>query len=467
MPWVGNLIQNEHQSHLTMTLKKNSTRRDFIKQTAIAGAGLAMIPGVGLKKQGRIVSDKPARKPRIALLANIYRNRAHADVIGTKLFLGIPTDEGMVSPRLEVASMWIDQVGSNDTGTRIARMNNVEVYPTIPDALTLGGDRLAVDAVIYIGEHGNYPRSRFGVKMYPRLNYLEQVFRVFDASDRSVPVFTDKHLAYSWLDSKWIYDRAKELNVPMMAGSSLPYCWRDPALQHPIGTDIAEAVAIGYASMDAYGFHVLEMLQCMVERRSGGETGVASVQGLRGDSVWQAMDAGAISAELVETACDKIKGKATGTMRKLVEDPRALVIRYNDGLKAAMLLLDEYVNSGWAYGARADGKTVATEFVLDRNVQASHFSYLLLNIEQFITSGVVPPVPIERNLLTSGVLDMGIRSMAAGGKVKQTPFLDMQYTPEGGYAIRPENPRPAGASVGPWPPMGYEEYKFIIPDRFK
>lgn len=448
-----------------MTSKKNDTRRDFFKKSAIAAAGFAMFPGLGSKGKNSIAASSLGRKPRIALLANIYRPSSHADVIASKLFLGIPADEGMVPSEVEIASVWIDQVGSNDTGTRIARMNDSTIYPTIADALTLGGESLAVDAVVYIGEHGEYARSRLGVKMYPRLNHLEQVFRVFDASDRSVPVFSDKHLAYSWLDSKWIYDRAKELDVPMMAGSSLPYSWRDPALEHPIGADITEAVAIGYASLDAYGFHVLEMLQCMVERRAGGETGVASVQGLQGEAVWEAMDAGEISEELVEAACDTMKDKAEGSMRELVSDPRAILIRYNDGLKAAMLMLDEYVNSSWAYAADADGERVATEFVLSEGPIYAHFSYLTQNIQEFITSGGSPPVPVGRTLLTSGILDMGIRSLILeGGQVKQTPFLDVRYSAKGGYAIRPDRPRPTGASIGPWPPKGY---KFLVRDEFR
>lgn len=453
-----------------MRSEKNNPRRDFIKKSAIAAAGLTIVPGLVLGKDGNIASiTKEAAQmlsdqniKTVAFIANIYRNSAHADVIGTKLFAGIPTDEGMVTPQVKIVSMWIDQIGANDTGVRIARMNGAEIYPTIADALTLGGDKLAVDAVIYIGEHGDYKYSRLGVKMYPRMNYLEQIFRVFDASDKSVPVFTDKHLAYSWLDSKWVYDRSKELNVPMIAGSSLPYCWRDPNLEHPIGTKITEAVAIGYASLDAYGFHVTEILQCMVERRAGGETGVANVQGLKGNDVWAAIDSGRISQELVDAACNKIKGKATGSMRDLVKMPFAVVIQYNDGTKGSILMLDEYVNSGWAYAAKADGKTVATEFVLDDSMSYSHFSYLTLNIQKFIVSGK-PTAPIERNLLTSGIIDMGIRSLAEG-KVKETPFLDIKYTASGFEPIRPTNPRPTGQSLGPWPPKGYE---FIIPDRFK
>ncbi len=453
-------------------MKQNNTnRRKFIKDSTVVAAGFSLLPGFVLGKDGeigavssalnRLLSGSEGMK-KIAFITNIYRNSAHADVIGTKLFVGIPTDEGMVEPKVKIVSVWIDQIGANDTGVRIAKMNGATIYPTIADALTLGGDQLAVDAVVYIGEHGDYPYSRFNIKMYPRMNYLEQIFRVFDASNRSVPVFTDKHLAYSWLDSKWVYDRATELKVPMMAGSSLPYCWRDQSLEHPLGSRISEAVAIGYASLDAYGFHVAEILQCMVERRRGGETGVRSVQGLKGDAVWGAIDSGKISLNLVNAACDSIKNKATGSMREIVKMPYAVIVNYIDGTKGAILMLNEYVNSGWAYAANADGKVVATEFVLDNSMSYSHFSYLTLNIQNFIVSGK-PPVPVERNLLTSGIIDLGIRSLAEG-KIKETPFLNIKYNTQGYTSIRPVSPRPTGQSIGPWPPKGYE---FIIPDAFK
>ena len=452
-----------------MKKASNTHRRDFIKNSIITTAGLTIAPKFMMARDVQTVTNGAALKPSpdegkktVAFIANIYRNSAHADVIGTKLFAGIPTDEGMVPPQVKIVSMWIDQIGANDTGVRIAKMNDTKIYPTIAEALTLGGDKLAVDAVIYIGEHGEYKNSRLGIKMYPRMNYLEQIFRVFDASNKSVPLFTDKHLAYSWLDSKWIYDRSKELNVPMMAGSSLPYCWRDKDLVHPIGTKITEAVAIGYASLDAYGFHVTEILQCMVERRAGGETGVASVEGLKGDDVWKAIDSGKISQKLVDAACNTIKGKAAGVMREIVKTPFAVVVKYNDGTKGAILMLNEYVNSGWAYAAKANGKTVATEFVLDNSMSYSHFSYLTLNIQKFIVTGD-PTAPIERNLLTSGIIDMGIRSLAEG-KERKTPFLNIKYTADGYEPIRPTSPRPTGQSIGPWPPEGYE---FIIPDAFK
>jgi hypothetical protein len=452
-----------------MEKKKDNPRRDFIKKSTLAGSFISLSGLFGASQAKTIAqviersSDKPAKAQKsVALIANIYRNSAHADVIATKLFAGIPTDDGMVAPQVKIVSVWIDQIGDNDTGVRIAGMNEAKIYPTIAEALTLGGDMLAVDAVIYIGEHGEYPKSRYGIKMYPRMNYLEQIFRVFDASNKSVPLFSDKHLAYSWLDSKWVYDRSKELNVPMMAGSSLPFCWRDQPLEHPIGVRISEAVAIGYASLDAYGFHVAEILQCMVERRAGGETGVASVLGLSGEDVWNAMDDGRINLNLVNAACNKIKDRKQGNMRDLVEDPNAIIVEYNDGTKGAIVMLTGYVNQGWAYAANTANGQVATEFVLDHSMSYSHFSYLTLNIQKFIVTGK-PTAPVERTLLTSGISDMGIRSLVDGER-KQTPFLAINYSAAGFAPIRPTAPRPEGQSVGPWPPKGYE---FIIPERFK
>lgn len=454
-----------------MNPKNNNPRRDFIKKSVFAAAGISIIPGFVLGKDGNIASitEQLSRAlagqdgiKKVAFITHIYRNSAHADVIGTKLFLGIPSDEGMVTPQIKIASVYIEQVGANDTGIKIAGMNDTPVYPTLEEALTLGGDKLAVDAVIYVGEHGEYPYNRLGMKLYPRMNYLERIFRVFDASNRSVPVFTDKALSYSWLDSKWIYDRAKELNVSLMAGSSLPYCWRDKPLEHPIGVKIKEAVAIGYASLDAYGFHVTEILQCMVERRAGGETGVISVEGLKGNDVWAAIDAGRISQKLLDAACDTIQGKAIGNMREIVKMPYAVIVNYKDGTKGSIVMLDQYVNQGWAYAANTGKNIVATEFVLDQSMSYSHFSYLSLNIQKFIVSGK-PTAPIERNLLTSGIIDMGIRSLTEG-KVRETPFLDIKYSAIGYEPIRPTAPRPSGQSIGPWPPKGYE---FIIPDAFK
>lgn len=460
-----------------MESEQNKARRNFIKKSAMALSGLSLIPILGNGNKGNnplILAEtiqksiNPDGLKRIAFLCNIYFPVSHADSIGSKLFLGSPMDRNqeIAPPKLKIVSMYIDQIGANDIGVQMAKKNNVTVYPTVADALTLGGDKLAVDGVVYFGEHGDYPYNRLGEKMYPRMNILEQIFKVFDASNKSVPVYSDKALSYSWLDSKWIYDRANELNVPMMTGSSLTYTSRVPYLVHPLGTKITEAVAIGPSTLDAYGFHVTEMLQLMVERRAGGETGVASVQALEGDQVWAAMDSGEISRILVEAAYEKISYKLPGSLRDLATTPYALKVRYNDGTKGTVLMLNGITEphrpdglrnrAGWAYAAKADGKTVSTEFVLDASVGRYHTSYLCHNIETFIQTGKLP-APFERSLFTSSIIDMGIRSLNEGGKIKNTPFLNLKYSAQGYDAYIPKRPwPPSELSTDIWPPKGYE-----------
>lgn len=460
-----------------MDLDNYNRRRDFIKKSATAIAGLTLLPELsfGRKDSDSFILEKspqeitnPDGLKRVAFICNVYFSVSHADSIGSKLFLGSPMDQGqgIVPPKIKIVSMYIAQIGANDIGVQMAKMNGAIVYPTIAEALMLGGDKLAVDAVVYFGEHGTYPNNRLGEKMYPRMNTLEQIFRVFDASNKSVPVYSDKALSYSWLDSKWIYDRAKELNVPMMTGSSLTYTSRDPYLVHPLGTKITEAVAIGPSNLDAYGFHVTEMLQLMLERRAGGETGVASVQTLKGDEVWAAMDSGEISRKLVEAAYNRISFKNPGSFRDLVKLPYAVKVRYNDGTKGVILMLNGFLKptrpdglsnrAGWAYAARANGKIVSTEFVLDASVGRYHTSYLCFNIEKFIQTGK-PPVPFERSLFTSSIIDMGIRSLHEGGILKKTPFLNIGYSGEGYEPILPTNSwPPTEQSSGIWPPKGYE-----------
>ena len=405
------------------------------------------------------VTSQSAPK-RIAVICTAYRLNYHADVIVTKFLCGFPTDDGLVPPRVKVVSMYIDQSSPDDLGVKIAAHYNVPIYSTVTEALTLGGEKLAVDAVLFIGEHGDYPFNRFGMEMYPRMRIEEEIFRCFDASKRAVPVFHDKHLSYSWLDSKWIYDRSKELKVPLMAGSSLPLTWRNPPLEHPIGSKISEAVALGYGdSMDAYGFHVLEILQCMLERRAGGETGVASVQCLQGQAVYEAARKGVFSMELAEAGASTIDIKQKGTMEQHAKNPVAIIVNYRDGTKGTVLMMYRYYGLRWAYAAKVDGKTVATEFVLQEKSPKCHFSYLGLNAQEMFITGK-PLYAVERTLLTSGILDMAHRSRSAGGKVIQTPFLDVQYKPLEVREIRPSGAQPSGASLMAWPP---EELKPLYP----
>ena len=96
--------------------------------------------------------------------------------------------------------------------------------------------------------------------------------------------------------------RARELNFPLMAGSSLPVTWRRPELEPALETPFEDGLVAAYGGIEVYGFHALEALQVMLERRRGGETGVRGVTCLTGNDVWKAGDAGRWSWDLLWTA---------------------------------------------------------------------------------------------------------------------------------------------------------------------
>ena len=256
-----------------------------------------------------------ARK-KIAAIITEYRVSAHADVIVGKFIKGFPTDEGLIAPRVDIASMYLDQIPENDIGRALAEKYGIPVYRSIRQALCLGGDELAVDGVLAIGEHGSYAFNEKGQHLYPRRYFFEQICGVIATSGRTVPVFNDKHLSYNWDEAKWMYERAAALKIPLMAGSSVPLFWRDPWLEHELETPIEEAIMLGIKGMDGFGFHALEGLQTMVERRRGGEQGIAAVQALQGDAVWQAGDEGQWSWQLAEAALERVKKETAAAAAK-------------------------------------------------------------------------------------------------------------------------------------------------------
>lgn len=389
---------------------------------------------------------------RIAAVVSTYFPISHADVLVTKLMKGIPTDDGLLSPRVELASLYIDQMSEQDVGHTLAFIHGVPVYESIERALTLGTDQLAVDGVLLIGEHGEYPFNELGQQLYPRRYFFEQICGVLATEGRSVPVFVDKGLSYSWEDASWMVQRAQELDVPLMAGSSIPGAWRRPVFEYEMGAQIDEALVVGYGPLERYGFHLLESLQSMVERRQGGERGIKAIQHLEGASVWEAGRNGEWSYDLAEAACNAVAPDKKGSagMEKESPNPHAFLIEYIDGLRATVLLLNGFLKES-AYAGRTGSRIDATAFVSQGGIPFSHFSYLLLNIEEMFLSGN-PSYPVERTLLTTGALDAVMRSRHQGSIRLETPHLAVTYAPAETIPWRPRTTAPTGATLDVWPP---------------
>jgi hypothetical protein len=299
----------------------------------------------------------------------------------------------------------------------------------------MDGKTVAVDGVLSIGEHGKYPTNERGQILYPRRRFFEEICKTFNRCKCSVPVFSDKHLATSWTDAKWMYDRSRELFVPFLAGSSLPVTWRKPPYTLPKDAEIEEVVAIGYGPYEGYGFHMLEAMECLIERRKGGEVGVKSVEVKTGEGMWKAMDEGRWSKQILEAGIGLVPAKARGDYRELCrKDASAgvFLIEYRDGLKASAAMLNGLAYEGYsgafcvALKLKGKATTEGTHFYLQNVFPYSHFAYQLRAIEATIRTNHAA-YPVERTLLTTGILEAGMISRHEGRKV-ETPYLDVKYT---------------------------------------
>ena len=97
--------------------------------------------------------------PRVAVITTVWRHNSHADVLASRLVQGNTLDGQGEFPQLKLASAYVDQFPENDMSRRLAQEHGFPLFDSVDGALKLGGDGLAVDGVLLICEHGEYPRS--------------------------------------------------------------------------------------------------------------------------------------------------------------------------------------------------------------------------------------------------------------------------------------------------------------------
>ena len=383
-------------------------------------------------------------RPKLAAVTTTHRKYSHAQHIVDRFLYGYGWHGTHHHPEMDLVSLYVDQVGQGDLShSRGEQFPAMKIYPTIAEALTLGGSKLAVDGVVVVGEHGNYPRNEKGQTKYPRWEFFEQIVKVYKDSGRSVPMFNDKHLSWNWDWARTMYDTSREMGFSYMAGSSLPVTWRIPSVEMPLGSRIREAVCVAYGGVDSYDFRALETIQCMVERRRGGETGVKWIQAYRGDKFWDAMKEGIWPRRLMDAALCRSHTltparagfndvfPADDDLRRLVKDPVAYRYEHADGLKCTMLLMNGLVKD-FNFAAEVEGsrEPFSTQMYLPmpdgRTTLASFFSPLVNNMEKMYLTGK-PTYPVERTLLTTGLTAAGVESLYRKQERYETPHLTIKY----------------------------------------
>lgn len=424
-------------------------RREFLQTTVAAGTCSAM-PG--------FAAQQAKRRPRVAAIFTVLRFRSHAynileNFLGPYYFRGQLTDPGV-----DVVSFYADQFPEDDMAREVARRFKIPLCKSIDEALCVGGGgkQLAVDAVLSIGEHGDYPFNDRGQQLYPRRRFFDESMKVMHRSDRFVPFFNDKHLSYRWDWAKQMYDTCRAHNMPLLAGSSVPLAQRMPAFEVPAGAEIEEAVSIHGGGLETYDFHAIEVLQSMVESRQGGETGIASIELLIGDAFEKAKQSGRWSKDLVAAAMAaeermNVKRQARptrGVFKKKTIDaskykrpprpsgPHAIVVTYRDGLKATVLKVGGS-SDRWNFACRLKGERQPRSTALFNSPWGNRglFKALSRSIQRLFIDGR-EPYPAERTLLTTGAVEAVMHSYEQDGKVIRTPHLGISYQPNDWQAMR-------------------------------
>ena len=384
-----------------------------------------------------------SRRKRMAIVTTEWRYHCHAWHMAERFLVGYPTQGHWHEPKLEVVSAYIDQFPEKDLSRQRSEEFGFPIYDSVAEALRCGGTELAVDAVLLIGEHGDYPKNEFGQTQYPRYELFKQITDVYRADGRSAPVFNDKHLSWKWDWAREMVDLSEELGFALAAGSSLPGTWRMPSIEMPANAPVEEMMSVAIGSMDSYDFHALEAIQCMAERRQGGETGVTAVQGLQGDAVWQAMAAGdwskggwdaslfeaclSRSQTLVQPESYSHRYPTQKQIQEWVKEPVAYRIEYVDGTRATMLLMNGLVGD-FTFAARIGGQSapLSTLFYLPPVPNVTYSAELMAKAEVTFMTGK-SPCPIERTLLTSGLTEACVQSASTNQQRMETPHLHVTY----------------------------------------
>ena len=427
---------------ITEIMESNPT---FSRRQMLGIGGIAGLTALTGLSTGTIAQTQP-RKPRIAVLASYWAfTRSHADWIVNKLIDGYWWDGAHTESRVEVVSVYIHQLQESGLGQKVCQAKNIPIFKTVGEAVTLGGKDLAVDGVVIVAEHGEYATDLKGHWLLPRWWIFQQVIQVFEKSKRSVPVFNDKHLSYNWDEAKWMFNKSRELNFALTGGSSIPAYYRKPEIEIDIDTPIKNSIVIGGAGDEGGIFHAIDVLQGFVERRKGGETGVKSIQSIRGSEAWKWVERNPWAGKLLDAVAIKFDFKP-GYFQETPQT-NICVINYNDGTKAAII---GGRNVGWTYAGEIQGKNEPT-IISMLGWAGPYDQYHASNAQpHWITEMMVTkkePFNAERLLLSTGITNHYMESNWEGSKYSavgrnlETPELNIKYrSTRGAHFSKGERP---------------------------
>jgi hypothetical protein len=242
-----------------------------------------------------------------------------------------------------------------------------------------------------------------------------------------------------------MFDKSRELDFPLFGGSSIPFYYRKPEIELEIDTPIKASIVAGGAGDEGSLFHCVDVLQSFVERRKGGETGVAAVESIRGPQTWEWTGRNPWAGNLLEAVRTRFNLEP-GHFQKSVREPRVTIVSYRDGTQAAVYSIS---GVGWTYAGEIEGQAPAIVSMLGWPGPFSQYhaanAYEHWLIEMMLTRK--EPYNAERLLLSTGIVSYNMDSnwengrYSAIGRRIETPFMNMTYRSTRGPQFN-RGPRP-------------------------
>lgn len=391
---------------------------------------------------------------RIAAICTQYFPYSHADVVVTRWLEQVKHDVqlGFV-PCTQIASLWVMQhpkenlqmpadynLSPNraeqgfprfDISQPVARKYGVPIYKTIHEALTLGTGQLAVDAVILIGEHGDFPVNDYGQTLYPRKELFDEIVSSFKSLGKVVPMFCDKHLSWNMDWAQEMVQTIKAMHIPFFSGSSVPIAGTLHEL-YLDGLEFDESLGLFYSGNEIYGIHSMEYVQSIAEKRKGSERGIKAIRTYEGDAVWAAMDRGEWSRDLFEATLAAAVTAKSGDYKVNCANsdikPAAIICEHLDGHKQVHINMTGHIEE-LIVGAKLNtGECRAsTANMAELNDFVINFGHLDREIQKFFLTQQ-SPVAIERALLTTLLVATYLHALKdQPGQRVLTPHLEIPY----------------------------------------
>ncbi|MBX7102812.1 MAG: hypothetical protein K1X57_01945 [Gemmataceae bacterium] len=385
----------------------------------------------------RAVAPATTHRAPLAALGTVYRPLSCLYHLAGRFLHGWSDAGRHHLPAQYVANLWVDQTPENDLSPDVCRTFGVRRHRTVHEAVFAGGS-LSVAGVLLAAEHGNYPRHDTGQILYPRFELFTQLVAAFHEAGAGVPVYSARQLSHDFEKSRQMVAWSQQMGFPLAAGSAVPFAERSPDLDRVADTRPNETLVAGFGPVEVGGFDAIEALQCLVERRAGGESGVTAVTCLTGRDVWRAGDSGRWSWPLLDAALAHSHTANLGDVRintgsmavaGMPATPAiAFLIEYRDGTRGTVLLLNGHVADFTAASQTVGGATHAGRFEVGAAPGVRHYDRLAGALESFFATGV-SPAPIQRTLLTTGILAAAMESHSRRGPRIETPHLQFGYAP--------------------------------------